>query len=144
MIKYRYNMSVDPEPPGMRRVQVHSDPWSYETKDGETVIFGGPNGYLGDIWTRTSCKLKSGGFVYGRPNHLRVGRSHRSVSKRQWRRERDFNRTLCRRFDAEWDHIHWYNGDRHRPWGNFRGHTGTVIDLDSFSRMRTMYRRRKK
>ena len=121
MIKYRYNMSIDPEPVNVNRVQVH----------------------VWDTWVRTSCKLKSGGFVYGRPKHLRVGRSHRSVPKKQWRRERDFPRTLCRTFDGKWDHIHWSNGDRHRAWGNFRGHTGEVIDLDAFRRMRTMYRRRK-
>lgn len=137
MIKYRYQ-TTDPEPPKVQRIQVKWDPWTYETVDGTIVTFGAPNGYLGDIWIRHSCRLKSGGFVYGRPNHLRIGRSHRSVPKRQWRREREFPRQLC---DGG-DHAHWYNGDRHRAWGRFRGHTGAVIDLDAFKRLRSMYRRR--
>lgn len=125
MIRYRYNMSVDPEPTNVRRVQTIHDSDEYGR-------------YMGDIWTRDNCHKNVGGFVYGPPNRLRIGRSHRSLPKRQWRRERDFPRQLCRPDD----HIHWYNGDRHRAWGNFRGHTGEVIDVDAFSRMRTMYRRR--
>lgn len=130
MIRYRYNMSVDPEPLRVNRVQVIRD---YDEDEQH-------HHYLGDVWTRDNCKKQVGGFVYGPPNRLRIGRSHRSLPKQQWRRERNWPRALCRPDD----HIHWYNGDHHRAWGNFRGHTGEVIDLDAFRRLRSMYRKRRR
>lgn len=139
MIKYRYH-TTDPEPLHVQRIQLKRAPWNYEAQDGNIYTVGAPGGYLGDIWIRHNCHMKSGGFVYGRPNHLRIGRSHRSVPKRQWRRERDFPRQLC---DGD-GHSHWYNGDRHRAWGKFRGHIGEVIDLDAFRRLRSMYRKRQR
>lgn len=137
MIKYRYNLNLDPEPVSVDRVQVVSD----REPDNEFPYLI-PK-YFGDVWWRVNCHQKVGGFVRGRIRHPRIGRSHRSVSKKQWRRERDWPRTLCRA-GRESHHGHWFNGDRYRSWGNFRGYIGMVIDIDAFSRMRTMYRRRRK
>jgi hypothetical protein len=131
MIKYRYNMSIDPEPMHTQRVQVWVAARENEWNE---------HAYLGDIWFRVNCNMRVSGVVYGRWPKIRIGRSHRSVPKSQWRWERSIHRALC----GETDHSHWYNGDRYRPWGNFRGHTTTVIDLDAFKRMRSMYRAKKK
>jgi hypothetical protein len=129
MIKYRYNMSTDPEPAGVNRVQVYVGP----RESGWNKY-----GYLGDTWHRGPCTTRVGHQVYvnwPRPDH---GRAHRSVTKTQWRR----TRKIIRRSICDQNHYHWFNGDRWRAWGDFRGHAGAVIDLDAFKRLRTMYRRR--
>jgi hypothetical protein len=126
-VKYHYTLATDPEPTHVRRVQtVHRDPeLGY---------------YRGDVWTKTPCERRVGNVVYvnwPRPDH---GRAHRSLPKKGWRADRK----ILRHAVCDGDHWHWFNGDRYRAWGNFRGFTGEVIDLDAFSRTRTMYRRRRR
>lgn len=138
MIRYRYNMSTDPEPRDVTRVRTKHEGYTYEGVDGDIHTV---NPYLGDVWMKRSCRTRTGNAVYVNWPRRDHGRAHRSVSKKVWRWERKMIRSqIC---DNVTDgHYHWYNGDRWRAWGSFRGHTGEVIDLDAFKRLRSMYRRR--
>ena len=127
MIKYWHDMSHDPEPPIGARVSTIGA-WY--------------------VWQRVPCQRSR--RTANRDSWPRGPRRHtRRLRRAMYGRYRGGTpgamvaRGHCRDGDHTWaGHWHWTNGDRWRPWGNFRGYSGRVMDMDAFRRMRRAYRAR--
>lgn len=152
MIKYRYDLVNDPEPPNVKRIGTVSK--RYIDPDGFVYIAG-----IYDTWVKVPCRRTEGpaaklSWPMGPRNANRKSRKyyrkHGYPMIGRCRRSTLFagaeTYLTCKNhisdIESEW-HCHWYNGDRYRQWHHLRGAT-VAVDLDALARMRYMTRMRKK
>jgi predicted amidohydrolase len=137
MIKYRYHLLTDPEPgPHVKRLRS----W----RPG----LGG--GKFAETWIRVPCHSHGSGTIrimiamtrQERRWARRNGHFYVTKSGRRMHRPRSSHLYRIRHDHCEYEHYHWYNGDKYRAWGPLRGDT-LAVDADAMRRLHTRTKKRR-